>query len=142
MALRFTRNDPKNGSGGSSESVPLAPLIDMIFILLIFFLVTATFTRDTGVEVDKPSASSGSVLPKEHPLVSIRHDGTIFIGDRSVELSALKSRLQREINRKGSRKVVIAADRDVRTKRLVRVIDRSKQAGATSVSIATKKENR
>ncbi len=139
MSLRFTRGDHGSDGSGENTSVPLAPLIDMIFILLIFFLVTASFSRDTGIEVDKPEATSSSILPKEHPLISIRENGSIHVGKQPVKLDAVSYRLKQEFQRKGSRKVVIAADREVKTELLVQVIDYCQKAGAKNVSIATRK---
>lgn len=137
MSLEFTGGHRRTQTE-ESTSVPLAPLIDMIFILLIFFLVTSTFSRESGLNVTKPEATTGSPITEDHPMVTIRADETISIDDTPVEPAALVSRIERRMRDTGSRKVVIAADRAVRTELLVRVIDQCKKAGAEQISIATR----
>ncbi len=139
MALRFTRRN-RGGGDRDATSVPLAPLIDMIFILLIFFLVTASFVKETGVDVKKPKSYTGKLLPGDHVIVTIESDGRIRVGDRPVKLNRLPSRLERKISVSGQKKVVIASDERVQTGLLVQVMDRCREAGAEDVSIATRKQ--
>ncbi|GBU26178.1 biopolymer transporter ExbD [Fibrobacteria bacterium R8-3-H12] len=75
-------------------TIDIGPLMDMVFILLIFFVVTSTFTRDTGVEVTKPQAQTASQLEKENILIAITRDGTIHIDDRQVDLAWLSDILK------------------------------------------------
>ena len=138
MSLEFTGRH-RSDQGQDSNTVPLAPLIDMIFILLIFFLVTASFSETSGLDVSKPEATTGSTLDQEYPIITIRSDQSIVIDNERIEPEQIITRLQQLMNRRNSRRVVIAADKDVRTERLVRVIDESKKAGAEQISIATRK---
>ena len=67
-------------------TVDIAPLMDMVFILLIFFIVTSTFTRETGVDVSKPKAQSASEVKKESIMIAITRSGTIHVNERQVNL--------------------------------------------------------
>jgi len=117
-------------------TIDIAPLMDMVFILLIFFIVTSTFTRETGVEVSKPQAQSASQLEKENILIAITRDGTIHIDERQVDLVALTDVLKGILAKNPDREAVLIADRDAVTGKLVSVIDACTVAGVKKVSIA------
>lgn len=122
------RREPKIG---------IAPLIDMVFILLIFFLVTTSFVRETGVTVDKPVAVSARTLEKQSILVAVTQRGTIHINQRQVDLGGLRAAIRKELRRMPERPVVIIADRSASTGRVVDVIDNCKVAGVKKVSLAS-----
>ena len=69
--------------------IEMGPLMDIVFILLIFFVVTSSFTRETGVDVTKPQAQSASQLEKENLLIAITREGTIHMNERQVDLGEL-----------------------------------------------------
>jgi biopolymer transport protein ExbD len=117
-------------------NIDIAPLLDMVFILLIFFVVTSTFTRETGVEVSKPQAQSASMLEKENILIAITRDGTIHIDERQVDLAGLSDVLKRILAKNPEREAVLIADKDAMTGKLVSVIDACTVAGVKKVSIA------
>jgi biopolymer transport protein ExbD len=117
-------------------TIDIAPLLDMVFILLIFFVVTSTFTRETGVEVSKPQAQSASNLEKENILIAITRDGTIHIDERQVDLAGLSDVLKRILAKNPEREAVLIADKDAMTGKLVSVIDACTIAGVKKVSIA------
>ncbi len=120
--------------------VGIAPLIDMVFILLIFFLVTTSFVRETGVTVNKPVAVTAQTLEKQSILVAVTDKGTIHINQRQVDLSGLRASVRKELRRSPSRPVVIIADRSAATGRVVDVIDACKLAGVKKVSLASGKK--
>jgi len=117
-------------------NIDIAPLMDMVFILLIFFIVTSTFTRETGVEVTKPQAQSASQLEKENILIAITRDGTIHIDERQVDLAGLADVLKGILAKNPEREAVLIADKDAVTGKLVSVIDACTIAGVKKVSIA------
>jgi len=117
-------------------SIDIAPLMDMVFILLIFFIVTSTFTRETGVEVSKPQAQTASQLEKENILIAITRDGTIHIDERQVDLAGLSDVLKGILAKNPEREAVLIADKNAITERLVAVIDACTLAGVKKVSIA------
>lgn len=120
--------------------INIAPLMDMVFILLIFFIVTTTFTRETGVQVNKPKASSAQTLEKDNILIAITREGAIHIHERQVDLRMLRGILKRLIAERPSRSVVIVADRSCETGLAVDVMDECNMAGVKKVSIAAMKE--
>jgi len=120
--------------------VGIAPLIDMVFILLIFFLVTTSFVRETGVTVSRPVAVTAQTLEKQTILVAVTDKGTIHINQRQVDIVSLRRAIEKELRRKPGRPVVIVADRSSNTGRVVEVIDSCKLAGAKKVSLASVKK--
>jgi len=121
-------------------SVDIAPLMDMVFILLIFFIVTSTFTRETGVDVSKPKAQSASEVQKESIMIAITRSGTIHVNERQVNLKGLEDVLRQMLLKNPGREVVVIADRESNTGVLVSVIDAANLAGTKKVSIAAMAE--
>jgi len=117
-------------------NIDIAPLLDMVFVLLIFFVVTSTFTRETGVEVTKPQAQSASQLEKENILIAITRDGTIHINERQVDIVSLSDILKETLAKNPDREAVLIADKNAITEKLVAVIDACTLAGVKKVSIA------
>jgi biopolymer transport protein ExbD len=125
------------GSRHKKEAtIDIGPLMDMVFILLIFFVVTSTFTRETGVEVTKPQAQTASQLEKENILIAITRDGTIHIDERQVDLAGLSDILKGILAKNPEREAVLIADKEAVTGKLVSVIDACTLAGIKKVSIA------
>ncbi len=130
-------------SAGSDEAaeagIDISPLIDCIFILLLFFIVTTTFVEETGVEVDKPQAASSLQLEKNSVLLAITENGEVVYGGHDVGVGGVRSVVKRMLE-KEDLPVIIQADRAVPSGLLVRVIDEAKLGGAKKVSLATRKE--
>lgn len=118
------------------SGIDMSPLIDCVFILLIFFIVTTTFVEETGVEVDKPQATSAVNLEKNSILIAITKGGEIVYGGRDIGISGVQPLVKRMIE-KEDLPVIVQADREVETGIFVRVLDEAKLAGATRVSVAT-----
>lgn len=116
--------------------IDMGPLMDIVFILLIFFVVTSSFTRETGVDVTKPEAQSASQLEKENILVAITREGTIHINERQVDLASLQDILKQTLSKTPDREAVIIADKGAETGVLVQVIDACNLSGVKKVSIA------
>ncbi len=122
------------------STIDIAPLLDMVFILLIFFIVTSTFTRETGVDVTKPKASSARELSRESILVGLSREGTIHINETQVNLSSLRAILRSVMAEAPERPVIIVADRDAPTGRLVDVLDECNNAKVRKVSVAASQD--
>jgi len=120
--------------------VNLSPLIDMVFILLIFFIVTTVFVEETAIEVERPAAESAQKNSSRSILFAIDHTGQVFHEDAPTDLERVNI-IVRRLLRGGERPVVLVADQAVTAARLVEVIDAAKLAGASSVSIATQPED-
>ena len=127
------------GDDGDSAGIDMSPLIDCVFILLIFFIVTTTFVDETGVEVDKPQAASSVSLEKNSVLLAITEKGAVVYGGQEIGVGGVQMIVKR-ILEKEALPVIIQADQSVSSGLLVRVIDEAKLGGAVKVSLATRKE--
>ncbi len=125
---------------GVETNINLTPLIDMVFILLIFFMVTASFVKETGVDIDRPSAATA--LQKEHAtiLIAVTSKGDVWIDQRRVDVRAVRANVERLHAENPEGGVVIQADEKAPTGIVVRVLDQSRLAGVESVSIAASRE--
>ena len=123
-----------------SDDINISPLIDMVFILLIFFVVTTSFSRETGVEVNKPKASSSKSLSQENILVAVTSEGTIHILEKQVDLNQLSMIVKRLSSENPERQAVIMVDRNARSGDVVDVIDVCNLAGVKKVNIAAIKK--
>jgi biopolymer transport protein ExbD len=130
--FRGTTTDDANDAGG----IDLTPIIDCVFNLLIFFIVTTTFVEETGVEVDKPMAASASQLEKTSILIALTAKGQVVYGGHEIGMSGVQPLVRRELQKEDI-PVIIQADSAVQSGLLVRVIDEAKLAGAKKVSLAT-----
>ncbi len=120
----------------SDTGIDMSPLIDCVFILLIFFIVTTTFVEETGVEVDKPQAASSVRLEKTSILIALTDKGAVVYGGREIGISGVQPLVKRMLQ-KEEVPVIIQADTAAQSGLLVRIIDEAKLAGAVKVSIAS-----
>lgn len=118
------------------QGIDLSPLLDVVFILLIFFIVTTVFVRESGVDVQKPQAVSTTKLERNVIIIAITHQGEIMYDSNNIGVAGVRSTVA-QLLRQQSKPVVIQADKRVATELLVKVLDEAKIAGAKHVSIAT-----
>jgi len=133
--MSFIRNRERKAS-----LIDISPMMDMVFILLIFFIVTSTFTRETGIDVSKPKASSAKELARESILIGITRQGTVHINETQVNLSSLQTILRQMLVEAPDRPVIIVSDRDAPSGRIVDVLDECNLAHVRKVSISASKE--
>lgn len=114
----------------------IAPLIDMVFILLIFFLVTTSFLKETGVDISRPTASTAVSKAITTILIGVTKDNTIHIDRREVDIRAVRANVERALAENPDGSVVIVADKESLTGLVINVMDACKLAGAENVSIA------
>jgi len=123
----------------SVSTVDISPLIDVVFLLLIFFIVTTVFVKETGVEVSKPRAASSEDLQKQAILIAVTDEGRVWHGGREIGIDGVRAVVSAMLEEDSETPVVIRADANADTEDTVAVIDASKLAGAASVSLATEK---
>jgi len=121
---------------GNEPGIDMSPLIDCVFILLIFFIVTTTFVEETGVEVDRPQAASAVRLEKTSILIALTSDGDVVYGGKEIGVNGVQP-LVRRLLQKEKVPVIVQADTESQSGLLVRVIDEAKLAGAEKVSVAS-----
>ena len=127
----------KRGNATASTEVSIAPLIDMVFILLIFFLVTTTFVKDTGIQVERPAAAAVTLLQSDAMRVSITASGAIYIEGEPVQPPLLRERIHSFVTRHSNSSIIIIPDERSASGRLVEVMDIAKLAGAQDIAVAT-----
>jgi len=114
----------------------LSPLLDVVFILLIFFIVSTVFVRESGVDVDKPEAVTARQLERSSVLIAITRDGDVVHDGSRIGVSGVRGTVE-QLLRNEPRPVVLQTDKAVPAELLVNVIDQVKLAGAEQISIAT-----
>jgi len=119
------------------QRVDISPLIDMVFILLIFFMVSTTFVRDMNLDLERPSASSAEVASTKAIRLYIDSNGDTYLDGQPVRLWVIQSRLREMMQSSGSEQVLVVTDEDVVSGRLVEVVDQARRAGAGDVGVAT-----
>lgn len=120
--------------------INLAPFVDTIMILLIFFVVTANLYVETGVEVSKPKAAAAKPVGAKSVLVGVTREGTVHVYGRQVTLERLRLLVEQEVAKQPDMSVVIIADRDAVVGRAVEVMDQCAMGGAEKISIAAGKD--
>jgi len=121
------------------KSPDLTPMIDMVFLLLIFFLLTSVF-RVPAIETELPASSSAASVKPEEFVVSIKDDGGIFFNDKKISKGQLEGILKCSLETSSDKNVSIASDKSVSFENIVSVMDIAKSAGALSVSFLTEDE--
>jgi len=114
----------------------IAPLIDMVFILLIFFLVTTSFVKETGVDINRPTASTAVSKEKAGIMVGITAEGRIYMAKREIDIRAVRANIERSLAESPESQVIVVADRESKTGTVIKVMDGCKLAGAVNVSLA------
>lgn len=120
--------------------VPLTSLIDIIFLLLIYFLLTTNFMVDEGIKIKLPQARASAPQTEETITVYVDQQGRAFLGTEEVSIARLFDRLKEMIGSQENKLVVIRADRAVILNKAVKVMDIAKAAGAGRLCLATEKD--
>lgn len=123
-----------------AESINLTPLIDMVFILLIFFLVTASFTKESGIDVDRPTAQTAVREEQGSMIIGINKDGEIWIDNQKIGLRSVRAQVEHLQAQNPEGTVIILADKNSRTGLTVAVLDQVRLAGVANLSIAASNE--
>jgi biopolymer transport protein ExbD len=118
------------------SEVNLTPMLDVVFIMLIFFIVTASFVKEAGIDVTRPPAATAERKERGNILVAITADNQIWVDRRQVAPRALRANIERLHAENPQGSVVIQADEKSENGLLVRVMDAARLAGVTSVSLA------
>ncbi len=118
------------------SEINITPMLDVVFIMLIFFIVTATFIKEAGIEVNRPDAQTAVKQEKANILIAIGPNNDIWIDRRQVDIRSVRPNIERLHAENPQGSVVIQADKESKTDTLIQVMDASRQAGVYNVSIA------
>ena len=121
--------------------INLTPMLDVVFIMLIFFIVTTSFVKETGIEVNRPSAKSSEQKGKANILIAIKNNNEIWIDKRMVDIRSVRANIERLKALNSQNSVVIQSDLDSKTGTLVKVMDQIRLAGIFNISISTLRDN-
>lgn len=124
----------------TDQGLDISPLIDMVFILLIFFMVTTTFNKDMKLELNRPKASSAMTASTKSIRLFIDRQQNIFLDGQPIRSWVIQSKLRELLRSSGQKAVLVVTDGKVSADRLVEVVDQCRLAGAEDVGVATEGE--
>ncbi|MAD45967.1 MAG: biopolymer transporter ExbD [Oceanospirillaceae bacterium] len=135
MARRHTDNE------ADGNDIDITPMLDIVFIMLIFFIVTTSFVKESGVTVSRPSAQTAEEKKGSNILVAIRANGEIWIDRRAIDVRAVRPNIERMKAENPEGAVIIQADEFSPTGLLVKVMDQVRLAGISNISISAEAAN-
>ncbi len=124
----------------ADQGIDISPLIDMVFILLIFFMVSTTFVKDMKLDLERPGAASAAAASTKALRVFVDQRGDIYVDGQAVRPYMLQSRVRDFMKSSPSKIVLVVTDRRVPAERLIHVVDQCRLAGAQDVGVATEQE--
>ncbi len=133
MRRKFRKQD--------DTGIDLTPMMDIVFIMLIFFIVTTSFVKETGVDINRPNAETAERDEKGNILVAITSSNEIWIDKRRVDLKAVRANIERLKIEYPEGSVIIQADKESRSGLLVEAMDQIRLAGVQNISIAAKNDS-
>lgn len=122
------------------QSIDMSPLIDMVFILLIFFMVSATFVKDMDLEIQRPKAASSTPSSTKAVRVYIDQNGDTFLDNQPVRVWVIQSKLRDMLRTSSESSVLVVTDENVPARKLIEVVDQCRLAGAKDVGVVTEFE--
>ncbi len=127
----------RKAKGAQDEAqIDMTPMLDIVFIMLIFFIVTASFVKESGITVQKPNANTAEKRPKANIFIGIDERGDIYMLKNKVEKEAVKSGLEDMLLENPESTIVVQADSRADAGVLLSVLDAAKAAGVTNISVA------
>mgnify|MGYP005700598735 CR=1 FL=1 len=131
----------KNRVKSEENRLDLTPMMDIVFIMLIFFIVTTSFVKETGVDINRPNAETAERDERGNILVAITATNEIWIDKRRVDLKAVRANIERLKIEYPEGSVIIQADKESRSGLLVEAMDQIRLAGVQNISIAAKNDS-
>ncbi len=122
-----------------SDEINIAPLIDLIFLLLIFFMVTTSFVKETGIDVQRPSAATAQIKEKGNIFIAVDADGQIFMDKQRIDIRMVRAHVENDLAEHPQGAAVIVVDRHCDTGVVIEIMDQCRLAGADNVSIAARR---
>lgn len=129
MARRYRQHDEE-------ATIDLTPMLDIVFIMLIFFIVTTSFVKEAGIEVERPQAAQGQPLEQTPLLIAISAEGEVWLDKRRLDIERVAANVERLLAEQPTDSAVIQADRNARHGTVVRVMDQLKAAGIAHIAVA------
>jgi len=121
---------------GKGVEINMSPLIDMVFLLLIFFVVTTSFVKETGIDVERPTAATAEMKDKANVLIGVDREGRVFLDRKPIDVRSVRAHMARALAENPESSVVVVADRGSQTGVVIQVMDQCRLAGVRNVSLA------
>jgi len=131
----------KYSQGDEEAQIDMTPMLDVVFIMLIFFIVTSSFVRESGVDVTRPSADTAVSTDTGSVQIGINSRNEVWIDKRLVDPRAVRANVERALAENAGAAVLIVADESSNTDTLIKVMDQARLAGAENISVAAKSGN-
>lgn len=125
-------------SAEEESGIDLTPMLDVVFIMLIFFIVSTSFVKESGIQVSRPSAKSATKKERANLMVAISEAGEVWIQKRKVDIASVRANIERLHAESPEGQVILQADKDSKNGLLVEVMDQIRLAGVENISIAAK----
>ena len=122
--------------GAGRVDINMGPLVDMVFLLLIFFVVTTSFVKETGIEVNRATAASAELQERGTIMVGVSAEGEVWFDGKRVDVRSVRGLVERSLAEDPEAGVVVVADQGSETGIVIRVMDQCRLAGAPGVSLA------
>jgi len=118
--------------------IDMTPMLDVVFIMLIFFIVTTVFVKEAGIEVNKPDADQATMRKNANIFVAITDDGSVWLDKREVSVDSVRANIERLLTEQPTDYVIIQADVKAKHGTVVKVMDQIKAAGVERISVAAR----
>ena len=133
----MSRNRHIRHTGDDESEIDLTPMLDVVFIMLIFCIVTASFVKESGLEVNRPESQKSDPSDIQNIVVSVSATGEIWLDNRRIDVRAVRANIERLRAEEPEAAVIVKAHNKVKTEVYAAVIDAAKEAGASGVSLTT-----
>lgn len=134
------RRQSSRSTSEYTADIDMTPMLDIVFIMLIFFIVTTSFVKESGIDVNRPTSKTAVHKENANIIVGIKANGNVWIDKRLTDIRAVRANIARLHAENPLGAVIIAADKDSKTKVLIQVMDQIRLAGVMNASIATDTE--
>ena len=129
-------NVRKNRGGNTGVNIDMGPLVDMVFLLLIFFVVTTSFVKESGIDVQRASAATAELKQRATLMIGVSPEGQVYFEGKQVDVRSVRGLIERALAENPDGGVVVVADKASRTGAVVGVMDQCRLAGAKDVSLS------
>ncbi len=126
--------------GNDKVDINMGPLIDMVFLLLIFFVVTTSFVKETGIDVQRSTAATAEVKDRGNIMLGVSAEGEVYFEGKRIDVRSVRAHVERALAEDPESGVVVVADKKSNTGVVVQAMDQCRLAGAQTVSLAAKRE--
>jgi biopolymer transport protein ExbD len=130
----------KHYSENEDAEVDMTPMLDIVFIMLIFFIVTTSFVKESGIEVNRPKAQQASKKPSANIFIAINEAGLVYMEKREVDIQRVRANVERMLAEAPEAQVMIQADQAAKHGVVVKVMDQVKAAGITTISVSAEND--